>query len=423
MKSKLFLSSTILLALVLVGCNSKKPTSSSASSESPIISSSEEGPVVPDPEVIPDSFEEEIRTDVSTLALFVKDTQQIVAYPDFRTPMNNLKFISKNPAVATVDEKGLVTAIADGETEIMVRDLNRASAGKFVKVQVVTKLTTAKATTLYNTFKPYATSENMDNFEDHEMYEKTVYKNDELLTYDLSDQTLVYSQEHAYFRVYETDTERRLNGGSDSFADSDWIFYTNEYFDTYTFHSQGLANNYYVAATQAYIGEDQTEPMLEILDNIFVSGRKIFTQAFNGVDEETGRTTYGMFTLNNVLDYATQSYSNIKNKKTGSLGDGHAIFSCRINYSDSTADTDDETRYGIPYGTVMHAYADTKYIIKDFQVVAEQNSIVQTYEFGGDSYKEVINSNHIITRYEDPENDLYYPDKEQYTLVDYLFAV
>ena len=89
MKSKLFLSSTILLALVLVGCNSKKPTSSSASSESPIISSSEEGPVVPDPEVIPDSFEEEIRTDVSTLALFVKDTQQIVAYPDFRTPMNN----------------------------------------------------------------------------------------------------------------------------------------------------------------------------------------------------------------------------------------------------------------------------------------------------------------------------------------------
>ena len=155
MKSKLFLSSTILLALVLVGCNSKKPTSS-GTSESPIISSSEVGLVVPDPEVIPDSFEEEIRTDVDTLALFVKDTQQIVAYPDFRTPMNNLKFISKNPAVATVDEKGLVTAVADGETEIMVRDLNRASAGKFVKVQVVTKLTTAKATTLYNTFKPYA---------------------------------------------------------------------------------------------------------------------------------------------------------------------------------------------------------------------------------------------------------------------------
>ena len=55
MKSKLFLSSTILLALVLVGCNSKKPTSS-ATSESPIISSSEVGPVVPDPEVIPDSL-------------------------------------------------------------------------------------------------------------------------------------------------------------------------------------------------------------------------------------------------------------------------------------------------------------------------------------------------------------------------------
>ena len=420
MNKKLFLSATILLSLVLTGCNTNK-NSSAPSSDSPVISSSEEGPVVPDPDVIPDSFEEEIKTAVSELALFKKDTQQIVAYPDFRTPMNNLKFISRNPSIASVDENGLVTAVDVGETEIMVRDLNRASAGKFLKVSVVEKLAAAKTTALYNTMQPYATAEHMDNFEDHEFYEKTVYKNGVLKTYDLWDQTLVYSQEHAYFRVYETDVERRVNGGADSFSSLDWIFYTNEYFDTYTFHSQGIQNNYFVAATQAYIGEDQTEPMLEVLDNIFVSGRKIFTQAFEH-ESESG-TAPGMYTLNNVLDYATKNYSNIKNKKTGSTGPGNAIFSCRINYSDSTADTDDESRYGIPYGTVIKASSETKYIIENFQVVGEQNVITQTYSFGGDDYTEVINSNHVITRYADPENDLYYPDKEQYTLVDYLFAV
>ena len=186
MIKKLFLSTTILLSLVLAGCNTNKGSSvSSSSEESPLISSSSEGPVVPDPDVIPESFEQSIRTDVNQLALFKNDTKQIIAYPDFRTPMNNLKFISRDPAIATVDETGLVTAKMVGETEIMVRDLNRPSAGKFLKVSVVEKLTAAKTNTLYNTIKPYSDAEHMDNFEDHEFYEKTVYKNGVLKTYDL----------------------------------------------------------------------------------------------------------------------------------------------------------------------------------------------------------------------------------------------
>ena len=392
MNKKILLSSLAIITMVLTGCNNKKSSSSSEQPDQPI----------------PEQFDIGIATNYKSVGLFVEEQRQITVLKEFKTPFK-LKYTSLNPEIATVDENGLITAIAQGETQIAIQDLNRKNAGVFVPVQVVNKLKNREAKPLWEALEPYAEAEVVDNFTDEEIYGKKIYKNGVMQKSMLWNQHMIYSKENAYFGIVETDLDSEVEGGSEAFSVQNWIFYTNEYYDTYTFHETGSAKTYYVAPTASYIGQDRTEPLMDLLDNLFTSGRAIYEQGFEN------------YCLEYIIDLT--GYSNVKNQKTGSTGEGNLVFSCSITFDDSYADQDDESRYGIPYGTPMPTVQNMNYVIKNNKLVDAYYDITTTYTIGSDEYVERYDIAHHIESFTEGNPELIYPNKDNFTLVDYLFAI
>ena len=389
MNKKLVLSSLVLLSLVITGCNKKN-----SSSEQPI----------------PEEFEIAVRTNQESVGLFPEEERRIYVVEEFNVPFK-LKFTSLDPEIASVDENGVIKGLKAGSTKIAVQDLNRKSAGAFIDVIVAEQMKSRETKRLFNELNVIGLKEKVDNFVDHEIYEKFIYKNGVQHSYSMMNRDEVFSKEHAYFGIFEDDIDIRVEDGAKDFVKDDWIFYTNEYYDSYTFRTTGYSKNYYVAPTASYIGQDRTEPLMAILDNIFVSGRDIYTNAFDDAS------------LKGVCENMTGSYSNVKNQRSGKLEDGSIIAGLTINFDDSTADQDDERRYGIPYGTPTPTVQDMYYVIKDNKVTNSYYEITQTYKIGDDDYVEKFYIGNHYVPFSEGNPELVYPDKENYTLVDYLFAI
>ena len=393
MNKKYYFLPLVIAALTISGCQKKADNSSS------------------EIEPIPDVFEQSLTTSRDLVGLFTGETYQLRAFPEPGIPMNNLEYTSMDENIATVDKDGVITGVSQGVTKVIIRDLNRHSTGNYVEVQVVDKLKSRDAKKIYNNLDNLSKTEVVDNFVDHELYEKTIVKNGVVHSYDFYDQEMTYSKEEAYFGIKEMDIEMRVEDGSYNFANYRWLFYTNSSYDTYTFHEQGIAKNYYVAPTQAYIGQPRTAPLLDLLDNLFTSGKDIFSNAFN---------TAG---LANIVDLATASYTNLYNQRGGSTEEGSLVFGCTISFEDSTADQDTESRYGIPYGTPTPEVEDFIFVLKNNKVVGYAITAVETYTIGEDEYEATYQISHAFTPFDEQKSQLVYPDKEGYTRVDTLFDV
>jgi hypothetical protein len=65
------------------------------------------------------------------------------------------------------------------------------------------------------------------------------------------------------------------------------------------------------------------------------------------------------------------------------------------------------------------------YNIKDGKLVSFRIELIQNYSFGGDTYQKLWYIDHVYERITDENRGTYIfiPDKSQYTLVDYLFAI
>ena len=346
-----------------------------------------------------------------TLAVMVGEELELRGIQQAHHDGKSLTFKSANDAIASVDANGLVTGVSQGETTIEVADKNDPNLKISVPVSVGAELTTISRTRMLNDLGKVDESD-LKSIVDHNMYEKRLYKNGVLQSYDRYDEHLVASYDDAYFRIYETDGEIRTEGGSITFSEYDWIFNTNKFYDTLVYHQVGDIKTYYPVSTVSYMeSSPRYQPMFDILDNLFVSGHEVFTNIF-----ETAK-------LGGFLEYAVSNYSNVKKNFFASAGDGSLIFDCTVNYSTTTADQDDETRYGIPYGTPTPTIYNLRFQVKDNKVVGFSNHGVMTYTIGEDEFEEVYDIDHLYERFDDQKSQIVIPDKSQYTLVDYLFAI
>ena len=324
----------------------------------------------------------------------------------------SLTFKSANEAIATVDENGLITGIANGKTTIEVADKADPNLKIEVPVSVMELLKTRQLTSLLSSLSAI-NEDGLKSIVDHNMYEKRIYKNGVLQSYDRFDEHMVASYDDAYFRIYETDGEIRTEGGSITFSEYDWIFNTNKFYDTLVYHQVGDIKTYYPVSTVSYMNQSpRYQPMFDILDNLFVSGHEVFTNIFENAK------------LSGFLAYATKNYSNVIKGDFHSFGDGKSLlFDCVVNYDDDTASQDDETRYGIPFGTECPTTYNLRFHVEDNRVVGYTNHGVMTYTIGSDNYEEVYDIDHLYERIDDQKSQIVVPDKSQYTLVDYLFAI
>ena len=333
-------------------------------------------------------------------------------------PANNLAFKSLDESIATVNENGVVTGVKEGVTAIEVSDKDHPSVKKNVAVYVHTELDMEKRK--FNSIVSNMNKVNEDDLKavvDHELYEKRIYKNNSLHMHLVWDQNEIASITDAYFRIVETDGNINTDNGAMTYRDYEWIFHTNEHYDTYTFHNVAGVKTYYAASMVNYMDEGKARhvPMLDVLDNMFTSGRKIFTQIFDNAK------------LNSFTEYAIKNYTNVQKLNAGSFAnvDGTMFFEAKVNYDDTVADIEDERNYGIPAGTPTPSTYHLKWTVRDNQLIGYSNHGEQTYTIGDDEYREEYDIDHFFTKITDDNRESYItiPNLKEYKEVDYLFAV
>ena len=390
-------------------------------------------------------------------------TKQIRGLARLLQPADNLSFKSLDETVASVDANGNVKGLKAGQTVIEVSDKAHPDVKRNVVVDVYNGLVPETPGVYYTqaeidaavegdpaygkTTKDYkidpirndqdqindlATKigqiddSGLTEIVDHELREMATYKNGKRQLYHVWDETMVASEDEAYFRIIETDGDTKTEDGAMSFVDMEWIFNTNQYYDTYVFHTKGDVKNYFPVSTVDYMPEDPTvnnrvAPLLDILDNMFTIGRDIFTDSL-----EDARITA------DSLELITANYSNVERNQAGMLLDEQGnpsekdfFLDATIIFNDEKADQDDESNSGIPFGTPMPATQKMMYTIRDGKLVNFSIELVQNYEFGGDVYQKTYFIDHTYERITDENRDTYItlPDKSEYTLVDYLFAI
>ena len=413
MKNRKVLFLTSLLAIAsLTGCGGGDESSSEPSS-----SSVNPGPT---PIVVPEADEEkefdytaatypdEILVNHRVASILVNEEYPIKPIDQYKYDGTNLNYEVKDTSIATVDAEGNLKGVKAGETELVVSDKSNPDLKTIVQVIVNAELPSTQASAKEEEMRAI-NEDDYTKIVDFELYEKRVYKNGDMVSYDRYDQRMTASINDGYFRIWETDAEIKTKDGAYDFTNYEWIFYTNAFFDTYIYHQTGDVKNYLRVATQSYMEGERSAPMYEILDNLFTSGSEIVTNMFDNAK------------ISKFADMITADYSNVSDKYMGSNGAGQMLFGCTITFENETADMDDENRYGIPFGTAMPSTQAMRYVVKDNKMIAYSVHLVSDYEIGEDKYQAVYDIDHKYLPWE--SSSLYVPNRQDYTQVDSIFDV
>ena len=343
-------------------------------------------------------------------------TYQLEALPQFGYSGKNVTFTSNNPAIATVSETGLITGISAGQTTVVVADKDNPNFKTEVPVYVSPEIDIDAATAINDGLKTISATEDpkLTAICDNEMWMRTIYRTDannntELYSYDRWDQRFVASQDDAYFRIWETDAEINSVEGAMDFTNYDWIFHTDEYYETFIFHQTGDIKAYLDVPTQNYLdieGHKRTDPLLDVLDNLFTSGKSYFNNVFKNAR------------LDGMTDLV--GYSRAKNVHYGSRGENSFFLDATIRF-DERSDLDDENRYGIPYDTAEIIDQRMMYTIENNRVAALALELDETYSYGGYDYHAIYQINHTYQDLDNEKSQIYVPALKDYTEVDDLF--
>ena len=150
--TKVLLFTSLLAVATLAGCGAK--TSSKVDDGVPtsmiIPEASQTEAVENDNATYPD----ELLVNHKVAAMIVGDTFQLEAAEQFKYDGKNVKFEVKDPTVASIDENGLITGLAGGETEIVVTDKANPDFKTTVPVIVYPELGPASVTDITNGLFP-----------------------------------------------------------------------------------------------------------------------------------------------------------------------------------------------------------------------------------------------------------------------------
>ena len=342
---------------------------------------------------------------------------QLVALPQLGYSGRNATFTSANPDVATVSETGLITGISAGETVVVVADKNNPDFKTEVKVYVSPEIDLDDANDINNNLveESKAHDDEITAIVDNEMWMRTIYRTNattnetSLYSYDRWDQRFVASKDDAYFRIWETDATVKAVDGAMDFTNFDWIFHTDEFYETYLFHQSGDVKTYLDVPTQNYLDNEnhkRTDPLLDILDNIFNSGKSYFENVFKNAR------------LDGMTDLV--GYSQAKNVHYGSRGENSFFLDATIRFNEKS-DLDDENRYGIPYGTAEIIDQRMVYTIENNRVVALSIELDETYSYGGYNYHALYSINHTYEDVDENKSQIYVPAFKDYTEVDSIY--
>ena len=315
-----------------------------------------------------------------------------------------LTFTSKNPAVATVNELGVIKGVALGTTDITISDASGVELGK-VRVAVAKESTASQSKAVIDSIlDDYSVSEPPTKILQYEYSYEYYKKEGNIVTGNESAEIMAYDSENGYFYVEGPFLQYKTQGGAPEISDGKWVFYTiQEGLFTRMLHITSTGKTFYDLNTANYTSNDRI--IKDILNFFFVSGEKILE---NLVDDY-----YGKDNFEDLTDSSNTSFYAINNN------------SLYYSYSEGgniKVSADDEINYyNIPTDTVC-AYTFKEDILQvGTRVGGVDIAMEMQYKLGEENWSRVFNRRKIFennfeeTKVKDPDKNGY---KQVFSLYD-----
>ena len=329
-----------------------------------------------------------------------------------------LNFVSKNPAVATVSEEGNVTGVSAGKTTIEVSSKDgqcKENIHLFVTNAMAKKDGASKFQAKHDAIMD-PSFEKCTKVDAHEFVRQALSLDGKEVNVAEYVEDIVFSAEDAYFAVYSDDIEIKTADGSPSVSSGKWEFFVDqESYDTYLLHETPTSKNYMEVHTQKYLGKPAYQIIYDVLDMFFVSGSDIVTDYLNDVNGiglyDTDETGDGLF-----LDCANHDYDNAKEAIYTPGGDDlYATLSLEIE--DSTIKPSTEYSIDIPAGTEYDETQDLAIMVEGNYTTAFDIVDTMIFNWGEVPAKRVFEKQiqYIL------DFEVNFPNLLDYTLVDSIY--
>ena len=285
----------------------------------------------------------DIRLGSSAAGLLVGESKTL-SYKLYPSAAYNaeVKFTSDNEDVVTVSNDGTLKAVGAGKANVTatagdasqtipvyvanaagVNDI-KSAATKALAYQAANPITAAKCVEVRNNFTAGSDGVYYKGYNDYCTY--TVSETGAFVSIDGFEEDL-YTKEGALNKTRYA-----------------WIFHTDEDYATHMYHISDGTKTRLMLNTQSYIGQDRINPIYDILDGLFRSGRKIATNQTEGA-YEADFTEYASGTSSQSSGFLNKC-SNFGTAENGDL--------FRLTYKGSSSEylaASDEADYEIPAGT------------------------------------------------------------------------
>lgn len=318
----------------------------------------------------------------------------------------SLIFASKDPSIVSVSEKGVLTGVKKGFTEVTVSSSDGKVSSK-VKVVVSEASSKVGVQEAINSIKAYYNDPSYvkpNKFLRYEYSEEFYYREKVQEYGSKSVEAIGYNADEGYFFVEGPYMIYRVPGGSPEVSNGKWMFYSiNGGLYVRMVHITSTVKNYFDLNTAGYSTKDAA--IRGILNCFFVSGEKIIDDA---LDDAAGKEDFESF----VTLSSTKFYSV----------DSNSLFTCyNESNTNQVVEADDEINYfNIPTDTVYsYVYEQTNYFV-DGGCALLTADMTMSYKLNEENWERSFSRSQIFEK-DFPIEKIQNPKDNGYKLVDTMY--
>lgn len=291
-----------------------------------------------------------------------------------------LTFVSEDPSIVSVSEKGVLTANKLGFTNVTVSSKD-GSVSSIVRA-VVTGTSDEAEETKKSIVEKYNSTDysSPTRFVRYE-YSEEFYSCEGVLDHgSKSLEAMYYDSEAGYFAVDGPYVTYKVPGGQPEVSDGKWIFYTiNDGLYVRMIHITSSTKNYFDLNTSSYLTYD--DAVRAVLNILFVSGEKIVNDAMEAYD---GKEDF-------------QSFASYSGTKIYGVDDKSVYVTYDEANSGEVVEADDEINYyDIPAGTIYSYVYHEEFLNSDCRTKNLIVDMTMSYKRDGKNWTRTFNRNQLF---------------------------
>lgn len=350
-----------------------------------------------------------IRLDKGSAAIYVGETFQLKARvkPLFAYDAE-IEYVSANPEIATVDENGLITGVAEGETTVTVSAKADSNVKQVVPVYIAKEAKGAAFTQSINAMKAIQESSCSRPSKIYSMMDYNYYLevDGKLKESTLFHRDIIASEPDGYFSMATTGQSTNTFDGITEYINYRYqILTSGENYRSFLFYEGDFSKNVLFVNTAFAADEEGITPYEvcnRILDGLFSTARDIGENVFK-------------YSLNTRYLKAT----NFLGGNVGTIGNT-VLIGNSVEDGNFTIGNDQESSFEIPAGTKFDAHDVDSFVWKNGY--CKRYGILYDWTYTLDDGKLYHNVTDLVyTLYLNEEVTVELPNVSDYHVVEHLY--